>query len=319
MTHAIYEFALPLPITQAAYRTAQEFASQQPTSDKVEQVRLNTLAVLVVQDYLQMMEIPTNLAAGDSWNPVTRLCADVADLKIPGVGRLECRPVRPNQTTCQVPPETWEDRDRRDYDRNSQEYDDIRVGYVVVQVDESAREAQLLGFVPTVPTEELPLSWLRSPEDLLDYLYDLKTASTPGRALANLGQWLRGIVEEGWQAVEGVINPPTLSPAYAFRSRGIAFRRARLIDLGSQLPHPISLVVEVKSESDQETAIYFQLQSTEDQPLPTDISMTILSEAGDVILTGQSTEILEVKGAPGERFNLQVSLNDTSVTQEFVI
>ena len=69
------DFSLSLPITQAARRIAQEFAAEQPTPQKSEQVRLNTLAVCVVNDYLQMMAIPTDLTANDSWNPVVRLCA----------------------------------------------------------------------------------------------------------------------------------------------------------------------------------------------------------------------------------------------------
>ena len=54
-TNEIDEFALPLPITCAARREAQEFANQQPTAQKAEQVRLNTLAVHAVNDYLQLM------------------------------------------------------------------------------------------------------------------------------------------------------------------------------------------------------------------------------------------------------------------------
>lgn len=107
MTQSTYQFALPLPITQATRRMAQEFANQQPNANKADQVRLNTLAVLVMHDYLQLMEIPTNLTASDSWNPVLRLCADVADLQVAGLGRLECRPVLPSHTLCSIPPETW--------------------------------------------------------------------------------------------------------------------------------------------------------------------------------------------------------------------
>src|SRR5919202_532289 len=141
----IEEFALPLPITQVARRTAQEFASQQPTPQKAEQVRLNTLAVYAVNDYLQMMGIPCDLSVGDSWNPITRLCADVADLEITGVGRLECRPLKLHEQTCYIPPEVWSDR----------------IGYVIVQIDESSFEATVLGFTQTASTEELSINQLR--------------------------------------------------------------------------------------------------------------------------------------------------------------
>jgi hypothetical protein len=96
-TYELEDFALTLPITQAARTTAQQFASNQPTPEKAEQVRLNTLCVWVVNDYLEIMGIPTSLTSSDSWNPVIRLCANIADLELPGVGRLECRPVNLSQ------------------------------------------------------------------------------------------------------------------------------------------------------------------------------------------------------------------------------
>ncbi len=321
MTHDIYEFSLPLPITQGARRTAQQFASQQHNADKAEQVRLNTLAVLVMQDYFQLMDIPTDLPASDSWNPVMRATTDVADLELPGVGRLECRPVRPHAAACAVPPETWDDR----------------VGYVVVQVNESSEEAQLLGFVPAAAAEDLPLVDLRSPEDLLDHLYDLKLAAIPantvvtqlsgavaatGRRLANLGEWLQGAIDEGWQTVESVLNPSQLSPAYAFRTRRTAVRQAQRIDLGSQA---IALVVDVSSVTSNETEVRLQLHPTDGQNrLPNGIQLIVLDASGDRVIDAQSTGTedfveLQIEGTPGERFSVQVALNNTRITQEFVI
>ncbi len=153
-TSDLDNFALTLPITQAARRTAQEFAREQPTPEKVEQVLLNTLSVWVVNDYLEFMGIPANKSFGDSWNPILRLCANVADLELPGIGRLECRPLSLQQQTCYIPPETWEER----------------IGYVIVQVDESLQDAKLLGFVRSVATEELPLSQLQPLSDLIEHL-----------------------------------------------------------------------------------------------------------------------------------------------------
>ena len=320
MTHSTYEFALPLPITQMELETAQAFAQQQPTSSKAEQVRLNTLAVLVVRDYLQLMEIATDLDAGDSWNPVMRLCADVADLELAGKGRLECRVVKPQQSVCLVPPETWEDR----------------VGYVVVEVNESEQEAQLLGFVPEVGAEELPLSELRSPEELLDYLAELQPETKPvlkiGREIAdsvtasitNLGQWLQGTVEAGWQTVESVLNPAQLSPAYAFRSRRTAVRQARRIDLGNQVP-TLALVVEVNPAEANQMDVVIQLHPTNGQPnLPAGLSLAVIDENGQTVLDAVATgneDFLELQfaGHPGEPFSLTIALNENCVTQEFVI
>jgi hypothetical protein len=318
-TYELEDFALTLPITQAARTTAQQFASNQPTPEKAEQVRLNTLCVWVVNDYLEIMGIPTSLTSSDSWNPVIRLCANIADLELPGVGRLECRPVNLSQQVCYIPPETWEER----------------VGYVVVQVDESLQEAKLLGFVRNIATEELPLSQLQPLEDLIEHLAELK--QTPVRTLVNLSQWFTGILDSGWQSVESIWNQPQFRPAYAFRSgdtveqnvanqNDVFTRRAKLIDLGIQIANqPVMLIVEIKPEVDQQTSIRVQLHPTGNQIyLIPGVQLTVLDESGAVFLETQARGAdnflqLQFRGESAEQFSVKVTLNDASVTEHFVI
>lgn len=329
-THETEEFALPLPITQSTRQFAQEFARQQPTPAKAAQVQLNTLAVCIVNDYLQLMGLSTNLAASDSWNPIVRLCADVADLELPGIGRLECRPIAPNVPTCSIPPETWSER----------------VGYVVVQIDESFQDAQILGFVPSAAVEELPLNQLQSPEALMDYLAELQpvrvsdaiaAVQTAARqTLVNLGQWAQGVFEEGWQTVDSLLNPPEFSPAFVFR--GVespeapapettdTIRRAKLIDLGIQAGNqPVALVVELRPEGNQETAVRLQVHPTGSQlHLPPELQLAVLDDSGNIFLSTQSRDAdnyiqLQFSGMSGERFSSQVAIGETQMTQEFVI
>lgn len=241
-TYQLDDFALTLPISQGARIIAQQFANQQPNHEKAEQVRLNTLAVWVVNDYLEMMDIPTDLQASDSWNPIMRLCGNVADLEVPSVGRLECRPVQLHQQICSIPPETWEER----------------VGYLVVEFDESLQEARLLGFIPSVATETLPLEQLQPLEAFIDHLGQLR--QSPLTSLVNLSQWFTGIFETGWQTIESLWNLPELRPAYAFRSHETLelnalnrpesiIKRAKLIDLGIQiLNQTVMLIVEINPE-----------------------------------------------------------------------
>ncbi|NJM72557.1 MAG: DUF1822 family protein [Scytonema sp. RU_4_4] len=313
------DFALTLPITQAALRTAEQFASQQPTPEKAEQVRLNTLSVWVVDEYLKMMDIPTELINSDIWNPVLRLCADIADLKLPELGSLECRPVRFPEQICYIPPETWEER----------------VGYVVVQIDESLQEAKLLGYVRHVATEELPLNQLQPLEDFIEYLGQLR--QTPMKTFVNLSQWLAGMFDAGWQTVESLWNQPELRPAYTFRNPGIveqnhtnqtqAFtRRAKLIDLGIQMTNqPVILIVEIRPKADQQTGIRLQLHPTDHQTyLTPGVQLTVLDESGTLFLetqarSGDNYLQLQFRGEPGERFGVQVVLNDASITENFVI
>ncbi|MEL7316369.1 MAG: DUF1822 family protein, partial [Cyanobacteria bacterium J06559_3] len=55
--------SVPVWVTQAAKQMAEQFASQQPTPPKAEQVYQNTLAVCVVNGYLNLLGIKTDLAA----------------------------------------------------------------------------------------------------------------------------------------------------------------------------------------------------------------------------------------------------------------
>lgn len=333
MTNTTYQldnFALTLPITQKASKTAQEFASQQPTPEKAEQVRLNTLAVWVVNDYLQMMDIPTNLEASDSWNRVMRYCADVADLEVPSVGRLECRPIPLHQQICSVPPETWEER----------------VGYVVVQIDESLQEARLMGFAPSVATEELPLSQLQPLEALIEHIGQLSfvksvvTVDQPKtqEQLANLSQWFAGIFEAGWQTIDSFWKDTEIRPAYAFRSRGAdtverdvpeqsaPTTMAKLIDLGMNFPNQaLLLIVEITPQANQQTGIFLKLVATGKQKyVPQGLQFAVLDGSGALLLESQARKSddymqLYLRGESKEHFSVKVALNDVSIVEHFII
>lgn len=326
-TNNIEDLALVLPITQAARRTAQQFASQQPTPQKAEQVRLNTLAVCVVNDYLQMMGISTDLYAGDSWNRVMRMCADVADLHVPGVGCLECRPLLPRSQTCYIPPEVSSDR----------------IGYVVVEIDESLRQATVLGFAPQAAHEHLALSQLRPVEDLLDRLSELMqpvaevVSHAAGRTWVNLSQWLVNAFDAGWQTVEELLNPAQTSPAFSFRSVNMlektelrspsaSVRRAKLINLGMQLGgQSVALIVELTPQSQHKTNIVLQVHPAGSQTyLPPLLRLIVLDESGATFLEAQARNTddyiqLRFRGSPGERFSVKVANGDTSITENFVI
>ena len=323
------DFSLSLPITQAARRIAQEFAAGQPTPQKAEQCRLNTITVCVVHDYLQMMGIPTDLTASDSWNPVMRLCDDVADLEVTGIGRLECRPITTPASTCYIPPEVWSDR----------------VGYVIVQLNESLREATVLGFTQTAAIEQLPISRLQPLEDLLTHLSQLmqpvadaeSAADAEQKTLVNLSHWLENVFETGWQTVEVLLSPAEASKAFNFRrfenyrehdsnhpEAGI--KRAKLMDLGMQLAgHSVALVVELRPESAQKTGILIQVHPIGSQTyLPSLLQLIVLDASGTVFLEAQARSAdnyiqLQFGGKPGELFSVKVTLGDVSFTENFVV
>lgn len=323
----IATFALPLPITQQAFDVAEQFAERQPTPSKAEQVRLNTLAVQVMHDYLQLMGLSTDLRNSDSWSPIGQLCADTADLTVRGAGKIECRPLLANsrpleQQTCPIPPEVWEDR----------------VGYVVVQIDEAEQKANLLGFVETAAIEALPLSQLQPPEALLDHLDQLlhpvtvrQTVTEAAESgLTNLGRWLQNSFESGWQTVESLLSPSDLQLAYSFRgdlesaNSEAAIRRAKVVNLGIQTAtQPLVLIVEIISEAEG-TNVCLQVHPSGSQYLPADIRLAVLDNVGTTFLEAISRATdnyiqLVFSGNRGETFSVQVSLENSSITENFVI
>jgi hypothetical protein len=316
--------SLPLPITQAANSIAWQFSQQQPTPQKAEQVRLNTLAVCAVRDYLEMMGVPTNSSACDSWNSFMRSFVDTADLEVLGLGRLECRAIASNSPTCYIPPEVWEDR----------------IGYVVVRLDEVKKEADVLGFVKQVTQEQLAVHQLRSLEDLLFHLHDLST--TAPASTVNLSQWFQNAFESGWRAVESLFNPTETNLAFSFRKaeepskqepskndveRAENFvRRAKLIDLGMQLAgHSVALVMELRPASAQKTDLIVQVHSTGGEIfLPPSLQLVVLDESGAVFLEARARRAdnyiqLQFSGTTGERFSVKVALGDVGMTENFTI
>lgn len=149
----------PIPLGFSAYRQAEEFAKHQAKSWKAEQVYRNTLAVLAVNFWLKcIMGIQADLSASDSWDVVAQTLLDVADIEIPNIGKLECRPIFAEAEVLQIPLEAQSDR----------------IGYVAVWFDQSLRKAGLLGFLKTAPTEEIPLSQLEPLAHLIDHLSQIR-------------------------------------------------------------------------------------------------------------------------------------------------
>jgi len=226
------------------------------------------------------------------------------------------------------------------------------VGYVVVAIDEAQQTAHLLGSVPHVETEELPLEELQPIEDLLDYLYQLQQSTAPNvtesrdlgvnnlfRATVNLSQWLNASFKAGWQAVEDLLSPDTLSPAFSFRgeldnisattseetvSSGI--RRAKLINLTLQLgQEQVVLVVEMQVESPQQIDLGLQVHPAGGQPyLPAGLELAVLEPTEEVFMEARSRQAdnyiqLQLSGAPGERFKVRLSLEEARYIEEFII
>lgn len=347
------QMSLPFPITSAAIAQADAFAAGLVGS-QAQQIRQNTLAVWVVNEYLKLMAVSTDLKAGDSWHPVARLGLDTADL-VTAEGRLECRSIVGTldadlenasgneseswlEQSCIVPPEVWFDR----------------AGYVFVQLDEANQKAAILGFLPTVETERVELKQVQPIEHLFDHLYALR--STPAhdsnplmdtvvkvaqqgiQKTTQLGKWLQDQVEEGWQSVDNLFG---LTPSYAFRSRPSTVsktsdqtpqvtlvRRGKEIAFGNwQNPEEIcqvALVMGVKSGLECtliELGLYPVLPQTQ---LPEGLMVEILDDQENVFLPPEtigSEELLEFEfgGESGEAFSVVLQWQGFKARENFVI
>lgn len=295
-------WTVTIPLALSAHSQADQFRRCQADPNKAKQVYLNTLAVYAVDVYLQHRGFETNLEQSTSWDPAMQMLMDVADLVVANRGKLECRPVLPDAVAMHVPPEVWQDRS----------------GYVAVQLNESLREATLLGFVKKAPRSELPLSQLRSLAELPGHLNQV-------RPLVNLGQWLEGMFEAGWQAMEALLRPePEL--AFSFRNPAEAeVRRYKLVELGAASGQSVAMIIAITPASETEIDISVEVRPPEGQTyLPANLQLVVLDEAGEAVLDAQAGSDnkhmqLEFTGEPGDQFGIKVALGDISVTESFVI
>ena len=312
-----------VPLSFEAHSIAQRYQRQQSQSQKAKQVYLNTLAVYTVDFYLQCLGFETAVEQSDCRNSLILKFMDVADLFVKQIGKLECRPVLLDAQVCQIPPDVWCDR----------------VGYVAVQLDQTLKQANLLGFTPTAMAE-IPLSQLRSPVELPGYLNQLRqdqpqqvgvTAQSMLSAhegIVQLRDWLRGEFAASWQSIENVlgINTQLVFVRHATQFKK-SIRRAKLIDLGMQLGERlVALPIAVTPNADETINVLVQVYPGRGQPyLPPNLKLVMLSEFGEnlqeVCSRGQDNyiQLRHFTGQVGDRFSIQVTLGDVRVTEDFVL
>lgn len=258
-----------------AHRYAQQFASEQKNTYKGKQVYLNTLAVCAVNYFLKMLSVPTAIDRGDCWHSGSRIIFDTADLVLPNLGKLECRPLLPGESAFMLPPEVTSDR----------------LGYVAVRFSEELNRVELLGFINaskiTDPFESISLDHLQSLDTLIDRLYrqDLSI---------NLSQWLAGIFDLTWQPTELLLannsnfrkTKTTSDPLESTIERG------KIIHfLDKENSATVILVVQLTRENSELIDVNLRIYpSEEDTHLPSELEVKILNEIGDSCLEATSRD-----------------------------
>ena len=303
---------LILPITSAARQLAQQFAMPFTESPLQQQVYRNTLAIMVVRDYLQLMGVETDLKASECWDPLLRLTADVSDLYLPGLGNLECRGVEAGETVCSLPADVLADR----------------IGYVVVEIHPQQRRAKLLGFTP-IGVPQLSIRHLQSLEALLRHLYQLRQPQTT--VGVSLSQWFNGILDQGWQTLETLVgNSATLAPSfrtYAFRDTQTSVQAGKLVNLNLELEsQSVVLLIALTPAGQEQIGVQVQIHpTTGGSYLPANMELAVLSETGETLKRVRSRRLDNYmqlpffQGYPGEQFQLALYYNQVHWTERFSI
>ncbi|MEO0946938.1 MAG: DUF1822 family protein [Cyanobacteria bacterium J06641_5] len=123
---------------------ARKLADEQLTVRRQRLVYLNTLAVTTVGYHINRLGFSVDYTLSDSCgtDSYSRRLFNVADLLLPDIGTLECRPVLPDQGLAVLPPQEAFDR----------------VAVVLVEIDEAEQMLKILGFaLPGRKYQQLPL------------------------------------------------------------------------------------------------------------------------------------------------------------------
>ncbi len=164
MTYLTEDLIFTVTLTSEAYIKARQYASQHQNTNKSQQIYRNILAVQAAKFYCQLIGIETDQKNSNSFNITTQILMNIADLELTNFGKLECIPVIAGNKFCQIPPETWENR----------------IGYLIVEIDESTREATLKKFLPPLHPlqmkETFAIAELASLDHFLEHIANLEEA-----------------------------------------------------------------------------------------------------------------------------------------------
>jgi Protein of unknown function (DUF1822) len=314
-------FLLTTPLTAMNHQVAEEFYQQHSNPQKATQIYLNTLSVQSVNFYLTCLGIQTSLERSQSWNPALQVLIDTADLWVDGLGSLECRPMLADANVCVVPAQALAER----------------IGYVVVRLNQELTEATLLGFVPSVETDNLHLETLQAIDELPGYLNQLLNQLAPVEsqsAATRLSDWFYTVTETGWKTLEMLIGEWQEQPALSFRtpanlpaieSSETGAKRGKLVALGDALEDHVLLLMEVTpTQTVAEYQINLELCPVgKEVYLPRSLHLSLLDEAGKTVLQPESSDSegleFQFSGESGEHFSVKISYQGRNVVETFEI
>ena len=138
------------------YNLALAYASEQANLENGQKVFYNTMTVWAVNHLLGWMEFETILDKDDDWTLAIEAVLDLADLMLPGIGKIQCCRICEGETEISVPVQN------------------DRIAYIFVQIPDSLDKVKLLGFFPAADihgdTVKISVADLQPFDNLEDYL-----------------------------------------------------------------------------------------------------------------------------------------------------
>lgn len=322
MIHSSNLSTFTVSLAIEAHLQAEQFRQQHSHPHKAKQVYLNTLAIYAANFYLNCLDIETDVAASDSWDPVQQTLMDTADLVVKHCGKLVCRPVLPNANEMIVPPEAHQDR----------------IGYVAVRLSGDLRQATLIGYVEAIEANTIPLSALQPIETLGPALVALMTQEQTQPATVRLSQWFQNWSEAGWQAIDSFWDSTSggasgggplawgfRSPQAATEETVPAVQRRKQFQLEHNAEKiQVSMLLGLRPLAEDTVEIWVRLCPTQAQQcLPESLKLRVLDQAERDVMQAEArgTEAIQLKftGTTEEKFSIEVVWHETRITESFVL
>jgi len=140
----------------------------------------------------------------------------------------------------------------------------------------------------------------------------------------NLMNWLQQRFEQGWDSLESLLtNQPQLAYSLRYGSdpATAVIRRVRSISLGAA--GAATLMVMLEPDGERSPKIRVRLYPG-DRPLPTNLSLALLTEVGEVaqwVQAGEAADFIQLKRftcPTGQSFWIQVALDEPVFLEAFV-
>lgn len=161
--HEMKDNLIEFPIDRKLYNLALAYASEQSQLENGLKVFYNTMAVWAVNHLLGWFEIETILGNHDDWTVGIEATLDLADLMLPGIGKIQC---------CRI-----YEGDKKIFVQAQAD----RIVYIFVEFPDPLETLKPLGFFPAPATHsdtlDISVDELQSFDRLEDYLKQFEEKS----------------------------------------------------------------------------------------------------------------------------------------------